>query len=173
MTSIRRWQRCDPAKATLRFFKRGTVSKRSLSACRKSLFVPLSKFSEPLSGLKTKDFNGAEKQAKRRRWRIKRVCFEEGSQSADIKYPLIGLSRRCIPSWVISALRAALWRLRSETRLRAQSRTHPLPARGMRRTARTVGTPLFISSFCPLGGGTGLFTKADFCYNRAKVSLCP
>ena len=77
------------------------------------------------------------------------------------------------PSWVISALRAALRRLRSETRLRAQSRTHPLPARGMRRTARTVGTPLFISSFCPLGGGTGLFTKADFCYNRAKVSLCP
>ena len=36
------------------------------------------------------------------------------------------------PSWVISALRAALWRLRSETRLRAQSRTHPSPARGMR-----------------------------------------
>ena len=57
--------------------------------------------------LKTKDFNGAGKQAKRRRWRIKRGCFEEGSQSADIKYPLIGLSRRCIPSWVISAPRAA------------------------------------------------------------------
>ena len=30
-------------------------------------------------------------------------CFEEGSQSADIKYPLIGLSRRCIPSWVSRA----------------------------------------------------------------------
>ena len=65
------------------------------------------------------DFNGAGKQAKRRRWRIKQACFEEGSQSADMKYPLIGLSRRCIPSWVIFALRAALRRLRSETRLRA------------------------------------------------------
>ena len=39
--------------------------------------------------------------------------------------------RRCIPSWVISALRAALRRLRPETRLRAQSRAHPSPARGM------------------------------------------
>ena len=36
------------------------------------------------------------------------------------------------PSWVISAPRAALRRLRSETRLRAQSRVHPSPARGMR-----------------------------------------
>ena len=27
--------------------------------------------------LKTKDFNGAGKQAKRRRWRIKQACFEE------------------------------------------------------------------------------------------------
>ncbi len=35
------------------------------------------------------------------------------------------------PSWVISALRAALRRLRSETRLRVQSRAHPSPARGM------------------------------------------
>ena len=59
------------------------------------------------------------KKPKRRQWRMKRACFEEGSQSADMKYPLIGLSRRCIPSWVISALRAALRRLRSETRLRA------------------------------------------------------
>ncbi len=67
---------------------------------------------------------------KRRRWRIKRACFEEGPQTADMKYPLFGLSRRCIPSWVISALRAALRRLRSETRLRAQSRAHPsLPSR--------------------------------------------
>ena len=36
------------------------------------------------------------------------------------------------PSWVISAPRAALRRLRSKTRLRAQSRVHPSPARGMR-----------------------------------------
>ena len=35
------------------------------------------------------------------------------------------------PSWVISALRAALRRLRSETRLRVQSRAHLSPARGM------------------------------------------
>ena len=35
------------------------------------------------------------------------------------------------PSWVISAPRAALRRLRSETRLRVQSRAHPSPARGM------------------------------------------
>ena len=35
------------------------------------------------------------------------------------------------PSWVISALRAALRRLRSEMRLRVQSRAHPSPARGM------------------------------------------
>ena len=63
---------------------------------------------------------------------MKQACFEEGSQSADMKYPLFGLSRRCIPSWVISALRAALWRLRSETRLRAQSRAHPsLPSRSI------------------------------------------
>ena len=41
---------------------------------------------------KMRDFNGAGKQAKRRRWRIKRACFEEGSQSADMQYPLIGLS---------------------------------------------------------------------------------
>ena len=61
----------------------------------------------------------AGKQAKRRQWRMKRACFEEGSQSAVVQYPLIGLSRRCILSWVISALRAALRRLRSETRLRA------------------------------------------------------
>ena len=64
-------------------------------------------------------FNGAGKQAKRRQWRIKRACFEEGSQPADTQDPLVGLGRRCIPSWVISALRAALRRLRSETRLRA------------------------------------------------------
>ena len=36
------------------------------------------------------------------------------------------------PSWVISALRAALRRLRSETRLRVQSRAPLSPARGMR-----------------------------------------
>ncbi len=35
------------------------------------------------------------------------------------------------PSWVISAPRAALRRLRSKTRLRVQSRAHPSPARGM------------------------------------------
>ena len=35
------------------------------------------------------------------------------------------------PSWVISALKAALRRLRSEMRLRAQSRAHLSPARGM------------------------------------------
>ena len=67
---------------------------------RKNLFFPLPLFSELVKVLKIFDFNGAGKQAKRRRWRIKRVCFEEGSQSADIKYPLIGLSRRCIPSLV-------------------------------------------------------------------------
>ena len=54
-----------------------------------------------------RDFNGAGKQAKRRRWRMKQACFEEGSQSADMQYPLIGLSRRCIPSWAISAPKAA------------------------------------------------------------------
>ena len=43
------------------------------------------------------------KEAKRRRWRIKRACFEEGSQTADTQYPLFGLSRRCIPSWVSRA----------------------------------------------------------------------
>ena len=37
----------------------------------------------------------------------------------DTQDSLFGLSRRCIPSLVISALRAALRRLRSETRLRA------------------------------------------------------
>ena len=52
-------------------------------------------------------FNGAGKQAKRRQWRIKRACFEEGSQSADTQDLLIGLSRRCIPSWAISAPKAA------------------------------------------------------------------
>ena len=36
------------------------------------------------------------------------------------------------PSWVISAPRASLRRLRSKTRLRAQSRAPPSPARGMR-----------------------------------------
>ena len=35
------------------------------------------------------------------------------------------------PSWVISAPRAALRRLRSKTRLRVQYRAHPSPARGM------------------------------------------
>ena len=35
------------------------------------------------------------------------------------------------PSWVISAPRAALRRLRSKTRLRVQSRAHPSPARGI------------------------------------------
>ena len=29
--------------------------------------------------------------------------FEEGSQTADTAYPLFGLSRRCIPSWVSRA----------------------------------------------------------------------
>ena len=70
---------------------------------RKNLFFPLPLLSELVKVLIIFDFNGAGKQAKRRRWRIKRVCFEEGSQSADIKYPLIGLSRRCIPSWVSRA----------------------------------------------------------------------
>ena len=74
------------------------------------IFRPADTFSELLV-LKILDFNGAGKQAKRRRWRIKQACFEEGSQSAVVQYPLIGLSRRCIPSWV--------------------SRAHPSPARGM------------------------------------------
>ena len=48
----------------------------------------------------------------------------------DTQDSLFGLSRRCIPSLVISALRAALRRLRSETRLRASSRAHSsLPLR--------------------------------------------
>ena len=60
------------------------------------------------------------------------------SQTADTAYSLFGGHPRnrlassapggappASPSWVISALRAALRRLRSETRLRAQSRTHP------------------------------------------------
>ena len=34
-------------------------------------------------------------------------CFEEGSQTADTQDSLFGLSRRCIPSWVIYAPRAA------------------------------------------------------------------
>ena len=66
------------------------------SACRKSLFAPLSQFSDLYKVLKTIDFNGAGH-----------------------------------PSWVIYApSAAALRRLRSETRLRAQSRAHPsLPPR--------------------------------------------
>ena len=52
---------------------------------------------------KMRDFNGAGKQAKRRRWRMKQACFEEGSQIADTQYSLFGLSRRCIPSWVSRA----------------------------------------------------------------------
>ena len=36
-----------------------------------------------------RDFNGAGKQAKRRRWRMKQACFEEGSQIADTQYSLI------------------------------------------------------------------------------------
>ena len=54
----------------------------------------------------------------------------------DTQDSLFGLSRQCIPSWVISALRAALRRLRSETLLRAQSRTPPSPARGMQHPQR-------------------------------------
>ena len=103
---------------------------------RKNLFSPLPLFSELVKVLKIFDFNGAGKPAKRRRWRIKRACFEEGFQTSDTQDSLFGLSRRCIPSWVISALRAALRRLRSETLLRAQSRTPPSPARGMQHPQR-------------------------------------
>ena len=54
-----------------------------------------------------------------------------GSGTICGKKPQIVMPRRCIPSWVISApSAAALRRLRSETRLRAQSRAHPsLPLR--------------------------------------------
>ncbi len=65
------------------------------------------------------------------------------------------------PSWVISALRAALRRSRSETRLRAQSRVNPSPARGVRHPQRggaANGCPTlpsrriyhFIDSLAPL-----------------------
>jgi len=54
------------------------------------------------------------------------------------------------PSWVISALRAALRRLRSETRLRAQARTPPSPARGMQHPQRdraADGCPTLYNQF--------------------------
>ena len=59
--------------------------------------------------LKIFDFNGAGKQAKRRQWRMKQACFEEGSQTADTLYPFLGYLRA----------KSRLRRLRSETRLRA------------------------------------------------------
>ena len=70
---------------------------------RKNLFFPLPLLSELVKVLIIFDFNGAGKQAKRRQWRMKQACFEEGSQTADTKYPLFGLSRQCIPSWVSRA----------------------------------------------------------------------
>ena len=96
-----------------------------LSACRKSLFAPLNQFSELYKVLKTIDFNGAGKQPKRCQRQKKRGCFEEAARFAA-QWAQIVMPRRCIPSWVISApSAAALRRLRSETRLRAQSRAHP------------------------------------------------
>ena len=72
------------------------------------IFSPrCSYFQNFIKVLKIFDFNGAGKQVKRRQWRMQRACFEEGSQTADTQYPLFGLSRRCIPSWVIYAPRAA------------------------------------------------------------------
>ena len=47
-------------------------------------------------------------------------------------HPPLAALRLFPPSWVISAPRAALRRLRSETRRRAQSRAPPSPAKGMR-----------------------------------------
>ena len=100
------------------------------SACRKRSFSPLSQFSELYKGLKTVDLNGAGKQPKRCQRQKKRGCFEEAARFAA-QWAQIVMPRRCIPSWVIYApSAAALRRLRSETRLRAQSRAHPsLPLR--------------------------------------------
>ena len=85
------------------------------------------------------------------------------SQTADTAYSLFGgLPRNMLassatggaspvsPSWVISALRAALRRLRSETRLRAQARTPPSPARGMQHPQRdraADGCPTLYNQF--------------------------
>ena len=74
-------------------------------------------------------------------------CFEEGSQTADMQDPLFGLWRRCIPSWVISAPRAALRRLRFETRLRASSRAHSsLP---LRRICHFIDSLTCVFPPCP------------------------
>ena len=91
-------------------------------------------------------FNGSKKSFLPR---MEREYTVGPSQTADTAYPLFGGHPRnrlassapggaspVSPSWVISAPRAALRRLRSETRLRAQSRTHPLPARGMQHPQR-------------------------------------
>ena len=68
-----------------------------------NFFRPAEHFRNYMRAPKMRDFNGAGKQAKRRRWRMKQACFEEGSQIADTQYSLFGLSRRCIPSWVSRA----------------------------------------------------------------------
>ena len=114
----------------IKYHRGGVPTVRPPSACRKSLFAPLSQFSELYKVLKTIDFNGAGKQPKRCRWQKKRGCFEEAARFAA-QWAQIVMPRRCIPSWVIYApSAAALRRLRSETRLRAQSRAHPsLPPR--------------------------------------------
>ncbi len=75
------------------------------SAWRKIFSPRCSYFQNFIKVLKIFDFNGAGKQVKRRQWRMQRACFEEGSQTADTQYPLFGLSRRCIPSWVSASLR--------------------------------------------------------------------
>ena len=102
---------------------------------RKSLFFPAWSVNTPSA------------QAKQRTLRIR--CLG-GLPRNMLASSATGGASPVSPSWVISALRAALRRLRSETRLRAQSRTPPSPARGMQHPQRdraADGCPTLYNQF--------------------------
>ena len=101
------------------------LCRRGTSACRKSLFAPLSQFSELYKSSENCRFEWRRETAEALPVAEKARLFR-GSGTICGKKPQIVMPRRCIPSWVIYApSAAALRRLRSETRLRAQSRAHP------------------------------------------------
>jgi len=107
------------------------VSGLGVSACRKSLFAPLNKFSELYKSSENLGFQWRREtgeappvadQASLFRGKLPNSGYEVSAVWFELTvYPFLGYLRA----------KSRLRRLRSETRLRAQSRAHSLPARGM------------------------------------------
>ena len=124
-------------------------------------------------------FNGSKKSFLPR---MEREYTVGPSQTADTAYPLFGGHPRnrlassapggaspVSPSWVISAPRAALRRLRSETRRRAQSRAPPLHPQGV-CGIRKAAEPLTAALPYRCGESTTLSTISGYSKPEAVLS---